>query len=153
MVTMCFVAVAAVGCAGGNAIENAVPQAAFAEPAGTPDSPQGAEITEEASAAVAVEPGLLPPEEETDPVFTGTGQVANTGRYPNLNIEPRAATAQMSDTERDILIQQMSSLNAAHGNGQISEAEYRRRVAELRRLAETHSGETIERIEKPAPTQ
>ncbi|MFZ2101958.1 MAG: hypothetical protein WAU86_15470 [Oricola sp.] len=126
-----FNALALAGCAGGNAIDRAVPQAAVANtaaPVQTPEDP----------AAFA----------ETDPVFAGSGRATLTGVYPNINSEPRAATQQLTDAERDALVAQMQALADAHAKGTVSTAEYQRRLAALRDLAATHSSETIAKIEE-----
>ncbi len=111
------------GCAGGNAIDEAVPQAAF-----------GAS-------------GPQPAAANSDPLFTSSGQAAQTGTYPNINREPRGAVPQMSDAQRDALVAQMQALAQAHSRGLVSTAEYRRRLAELRQLGATHSDATIKIIE------
>jgi hypothetical protein len=160
-VTMLLVA----GCAGGNAIDRAVPEAAFAEsstplpspvePGSEPVGTNTADPNENAALQTVAEEtqSVLPPEQEYDPVFSGTGQVANTGEYPNLGLEPRGATTQMSDAQRNALLQQMRTLSISQQKGRISPAQYRRKVAELRRLAATHSSSTIRKIEEEAEPQ
>jgi hypothetical protein len=130
------------GCAGGNAIDRAVPQAAFAEtsvPLPAPAVREGAAPDETQPAAEA-----LPP----DPTFEGSGQASLTGAYPNINVEPHGAVEQLSDTERDGLVLQMQALAEAHAQGNVSNAEYQRRLEQLRLLAATHSQNTIESIEE-----
>jgi hypothetical protein len=54
---------------------------------------------------------------------------------------------QMSDGVRDALLTRMQALSQAHSQGLVSPAEYKRRLAELRRLGATHSDATIKIIE------
>jgi len=126
------------GCAGGNAIDEAVPQAAFGE--------AGAPVPAERPGAQAAVPGAKPAP-EPDPVFSGSGQAARTGSYPNINVEPRGAAPQMTDAGRNALLAQMQALAAARSQGLVSAAEYQRRLAELRTLGATHSDATIKIIE------
>jgi hypothetical protein len=124
------------GCAGGNAIDRAVPQAAFAE-------------TSVPLPAPAVREGAAPDEAQPpDPTFEGSGRALLTGAYPNINVEPHGAVEQLSDTERDGLVLQMQALAEAHAQGNVSNAEYQRRLEQLRLLAATHSQNTIESIEE-----
>ena len=59
----------------------------------------------------------------------------------------------MTDEKRDALLEQMQALSVAQQRGRMSTAEYQRRVAALRRLANTHSADTIEKIEENAASQ
>ncbi|MAS04890.1 MAG: hypothetical protein CL534_09425 [Ahrensia sp.] len=125
------------GCAGGNAIDEAVPQAAFGDAdAPVPPARPGAE----AAAATAPEPA-------PDPLFSSSGQAALNGAYPNINNEPRGAAPQMTDAGRDALLAKMQALAAARSQGLVSAAEYQRRLAELRTIGATHSDATIKIIE------
>ena len=54
----------------------------------------------------------------------------------------------MSDAQRNALLAEMQALAQAHSRGQVSTAEYNRRLALLRRLAATHSQEAIRKIEE-----
>lgn len=131
------------GCAGGNAIDEAVPQAAFGD-AGAPVPAQRPSL----EAAVVPAPKPAPQAAAApDPLFAGSGQATQTHTYPNINREPRGAAPQMSDAERDMLLTQMQALGQAHAQGLVSSAEYRRRLAELRKLGATHSDATIKIIE------
>jgi uncharacterized membrane protein len=130
------------GCAGGNAIDRAVPQAAFSQtpaPLPPPVASEGTASGEEQALAEA-----LPP----DPLFEGSGQATLTGDYPNINIEPRGAAEQLTDAERDDLVLRMQALAEARAQGNVSNAEYERRLAQLRLLAATHSQNAIEGIEE-----
>lgn len=136
-----FNILALAGCAGGNAIDRAVPQAAFSEsaaPLPSPATPEGAA----AEAQAPAEP--LPP----DPLFESSGQATLTGDYPNINIEPHGAAAQLTDAQRDELVLQMQALAEARAQGNVSTAEYERKLAQLRLLAETHSQNAIDSIEE-----
>jgi hypothetical protein len=75
----------------------------------------------------------------------------NTGTYPNLNIKPTIATAQLSQAERDAAVSSLkgaSAGQAASGSG----AGMTANEAELRRLGATHSDETLKEICAPRPT-
>lgn len=125
------------GCAGRNAIDEAVPPAAFGET----DAPA-------TSLASLEQPRAPIPGVDPDPAFAGSGQAVTTNTYPNINREPQAAVPQLTDAERDALLAEMQQLAVAHSKGIVSQADYRRRLAELRNLAATHSQATIKIIEK-----
>ena len=122
------------GCAGGNAIDRAVPQAAFAD-ANAPVPPERP-IADDAAIS------------DADPVFSGSARVAETGTFPNINEEPHGATAQLTDVQRDALVAEMQALAETHARGGITAAEYQRRLEQLRRLAATHSEDAIKKIEE-----
>jgi len=63
-------------------------------------------------------------------------QRRDTGTYPSFSAPITAAGSQMGDDEASKMESNLSRLGAARRNGQISEAEYKRRVAELRALGE-----------------
>ena len=67
---------------------------------------------------------------------TAVSQKRNTGTYPTFAQPLTAAGTQMGEDEASTMEANLSRLGAARKNGQISEAEYNRRVAELRALAE-----------------
>lgn len=137
-----FNILALAGCAGGNAIDRAVPQAAFPQggaplpPPAEPGAVDGDGTQETAKA--------LPP----DPLFESSGQATLSGDYPNINVEPHGSVAQLTDAERDELVLQMQALAEAHAQGNVSSAEYQRRLAQLKLLAATHSQNTLESIEE-----
>lgn len=138
------------GCAGGNAIDEAVPPAAFGDlgppvPAQRPGTETEAEAT--TPDAVAPDTAAAPPAAPRDTLFSGSGQAANTGAYPNINNEPRGAAPQLTDEQRANLLAEMQALAVAQSKGLVSRAEYQRRLAALRRLAATHSDEAIRTIE------
>ncbi len=66
----------------------------------------------------------------------------NTGTYPSLSAPLTAANTQMSDQEAADMQAKLSGLAHARKSGNISEAEYRRRVEEMRRLAREHGTHT-----------
>ncbi|MDH7800903.1 MULTISPECIES: hypothetical protein [unclassified Rhizobium] len=73
-------------------------------------------------------------------------QRRDTGTYPSFSAPMTAAGSQMGDDEASKMESNLSRLGAARRNGQISEAEYKRRVAELRALAENQKP-----VATPAP--
>jgi hypothetical protein len=144
----------AAGCAGGNAIDRGVPQAAFIDdsapfppPAQPPDAITTPATANEAASAPAPS-GTEAAEVPEDPLFTGSGQASTTGNYPNINATPHGATSQLSDSQAAALKDQMAALAKAQDEGRVSPAQYSRRLAELRRLAATRSEEVIKQIEQ-----
>lgn len=63
-------------------------------------------------------------------------QKRGTGTYPTFAKPMTAALPQMENEEADSMETTMTRLGAARRKGQISEAEYKRKVAELRSLYE-----------------
>lgn len=76
----------------------------------------------------------------TDAPAPATGPVTRrqTGIYPTFAGQLTAANSQIGDEEAVGSEAQLSALAAAKENGSVSEAEYQRRLAELRRLAAEH---------------
>ncbi|MFC0478827.1 hypothetical protein ACFFHG_02165 [Gellertiella hungarica] len=79
------------------------------------------------------------------PVVTGAQPVAdvkpvmaNSGTYPTFGQPMTAANKQMEDSEATRLQAQMSALTASRNAGTVTEAEYQKQLAELRKLAATH---------------
>ncbi|SMC65110.1 hypothetical protein [Rhizobium sp. RU36D] len=70
-----------------------------------------------------------------------TGPV-NTGRYPTFGGPLTAANVQMENTDAAKIEARMTALSAARRSGSVTEAEYQRRLAELRRLASEHGAAT-----------
>jgi hypothetical protein len=60
----------------------------------------------------------------------------DTGSYPLLGEPLQAATTQMSDAEAAAQGSKLQALAAAHKAGTVSEAEYNRKVAEMRKLGQ-----------------
>ena len=69
-----------------------------------------------------------------------------TGKYPGFSGPLRAASVQMSDDDAAKIQQRMAGLSRKRKSGTISEAEYKVRVDELRKLAAEHGIETIKEI-------
>ncbi|MCX8997591.1 hypothetical protein NOF55_10780 [Rhizobiaceae bacterium BDR2-2] len=69
-----------------------------------------------------------------------------TGYYPGFAEPLTSAALQMTNEEAATQQQQLSALGAARRRGAISEAEYRRRQEELRRLATQHGEDTLNQI-------
>lgn len=65
----------------------------------------------------------------------------DTGTYPTFDRQLTAANTQIGDDEAASTEAQLTALGRARANGQVSEAEYRSRLAELRRLAAEHGAE------------
>ncbi|KQQ46865.1 hypothetical protein ASF69_06750 [Rhizobium sp. Leaf311] len=62
-------------------------------------------------------------------------QKRDTGTYPTFATPMTAALPQMENDEANTMETSMTRLGNARSKGQISEAEYKRRVAELRALS------------------
>lgn len=69
-----------------------------------------------------------------------------TGYYPGFSQPLTSANLQMTDEEAAAQQSRLSALGAARRAGTISEAEYKRREAELRRLAAQHGQDTLSEI-------
>ncbi len=68
--------------------------------------------------------------------------------FPSVYRPLYAATTQMSGEEAQSQQQALSGLAARRASGAISEAEYRRRVAEMRALGANHGAETLSEMNK-----
>lgn len=75
-------------------------------------------------------------DEARDPQTPAIGKSADG--YPDFSQPLTAASVQMSDEEAVALQAKLSALASARKAGTISEAEYQRRVEELRKLAAEH---------------
>lgn len=69
-----------------------------------------------------------------------------TGTYPTFAKPLTAANVQMSDNEASTIEGKMKALAAEKHAGNVSEAEYKRRIEELRKLAQQHGQETLSEI-------
>lgn len=69
------------------------------------------------------------------PVSSAALQKRDTGTYPTFDKPMTAAMPQMEENESTTMEQNLTALGAARRRGQITEADYNRRVAELRKLA------------------
>lgn len=63
------------------------------------------------------------------------GQIKTADGYPSFATPLTAASAQMTNEDANALGAKLSALSRARQSGAVSEAEYQRRVAELRKLA------------------
>lgn len=70
------------------------------------------------------------------------------GGYPDFSQPLTAANTQMSNEDAASLQQRMTALGAARRAGAVSEAEYQRRLAELRKLALEHGADAQAQIAK-----
>jgi hypothetical protein len=68
----------------------------------------------------------------------GPVTLRKSGTYPTFDRQLTAANVQISDEEAAGSEGRLAALGRARRSGAISEAEYRRRVAELRKLAAEH---------------
>ncbi|MCD2184526.1 SHOCT domain-containing protein [Rhizobium sp. TRM96647] len=83
---------------------------------------------------------------------TTNAQAVNPGAdrsttYPDITARVQAATAQMSDEEAAKISARVSGLGAQRRAGTISEAEYRRQMAEMDALAQNHGADTLNEIQ------
>jgi hypothetical protein len=67
--------------------------------------------------------------------------------YPVIEGKLPAASAQMSNEEAASQEARLTALGAARSSGKISEAEYQRRLQELRLLAANHGTDTLKEIQ------
>lgn len=100
---------------------------------------------------------IVKPAKGTPVVETSTQQYYKDG-YPSFNAPPTAANVQINDQQAGDLVKQLTALGSQRKAGTVSEAEYQRRVAEMRKLAAEHGQDTLQEIQKeggtqPAPTQ
>lgn len=72
--------------------------------------------------------------------------VTSPDGYPTFAEPLTAANTQMSDEDAAALERQLSALAVSRRAGAISEAEYRRRLSELRGLADGHGAEAAATI-------
>jgi hypothetical protein len=68
--------------------------------------------------------------------------------FPTFNNPPTAANVQISNDQATDLQKQLTALGAAHKSGAISQAEYDKRVAEMRKLAAEHGQDTLDQIKQ-----
>ncbi|OCJ12228.1 hypothetical protein A6U86_04135 [Rhizobium sp. AC27/96] len=73
--------------------------------------------------------------------------------YPSFNAPPTAANVQINDQQAGDLVKQLTALGAQCKAGTISEAEYQKRVAEMRKLAAEHGQDTLQEIQKESSAQ
>ncbi|ASY62860.1 hypothetical protein SJ05684_c14060 [Sinorhizobium sojae CCBAU 05684] len=80
-------------------------------------------------------------------VLAGCNSTTDLQSYPSVYGQRPAATGQMTDEEALNQEERLTALAAQRNSGSISEAEYQRRLKELRALAEQHGAETLKQIE------
>lgn len=83
-----------------------------------------------------------PPVDDMVPNLT----MRNTGTFPNINEERAPSLRQFTPEERESLSAYMEELSALHQGGQLSTAQYERRLAYLQNLARTHSRDALRQI-------
>ena len=84
---------------------------------------------------------------------TRTDSTVNAGAnradvYPDITAVVTAETQQMSDEEAASYSARLTALSSRRRSGAISEAEYRRKLAELQALRDGHGKATLSEIEK-----
>jgi len=82
---------------------------------------------------------------------TETASTAGANRadvYPDITAIVSAETQQMSDEEAASYSARLTALANRRRSGAISEAEYRRQLAELQALRDSHGQTTLSQIEK-----
>ncbi|MDC7261959.1 SHOCT domain-containing protein [Shinella sp. HY16] len=84
---------------------------------------------------------------------TGSTATVNAGAnradvYPDITAIVSAETQQMSDEEAASYSARLTALSSRRRSGAISEAEYRRKLAELQALRDGHGKATLSEIEK-----
>lgn len=124
-------------------IDDAVPVAATTttQPAATPAGDPAAVATGQPAAA---ELAVTEPLALESPAASSSGP-RDTGRYPNLNVTPPAAASILTPEETAAKTAEITAardaLAAKGGTAPVDEQ------ARLRKLAETHAGDTLKQIE------
>ncbi|MDL2398530.1 hypothetical protein [Rhizobium mayense] len=85
------------------------------------------------------------------PVDEGNTQQHYKDGYPSFNAPPTAANVQINDQQAADLVKQLTALGTQRKDGTISEAEYQKRVAEMRKLAAEHGQDTLSQIHQESP--
>ncbi|MCA1494622.1 hypothetical protein [Sinorhizobium alkalisoli] len=80
-------------------------------------------------------------------VLAGCNSTADLQSYPSVYGQKPAAMGQMTDEEALNQQERLTALAAQRRSGSISEAEYQRRLKEMRALAEQHGADTLKQIE------
>lgn len=104
----------------------------------TPAERQAAEARKAAPKAVVVK--------SQSGARVGGGLPRSADGYPTFDGPLTAANVQMSNDQAKAMQAQMDALAARRHSGAISEAEYQRRVGEMRKLAATHGSDTLSEI-------
>ena len=74
-------------------------------------------------------------------------RIAQDGRYPVVGLDREAAMAQMSPAQAQALKREFSQYRGGAKARGTTDAEYRRRLAELRQTAQTHAQDAESEIE------
>ena len=82
------------------------------------------------------------------PAESGEKGPRNTGAYPDFSRPLTSANLQMTDEEATGQQAKLTALASARKAGTISEAEYRRQLAEMQALRDGHGQATLSEIEK-----
>ena len=82
-----------------------------------------------------------------DNSFVEEGALRNDA-FPTFEKTPQAATAQLTDEEKQALLNEMSALKAAQRSGGASSAAYAARYRELQNIANSHGIDTKKQIEQ-----
>lgn len=80
-------------------------------------------------------------------MLAGCSSTADLDSYPTVYGQRTAATEQMTSDEAASMQERLTALASQRSSGSISEAEYQRRLKELRSLAEQHGADTLKQIE------
>ncbi|MDE1993686.1 MAG: SHOCT domain-containing protein, partial [Rhizobiaceae bacterium] len=98
--------------------------------------------------------------EEGKPVDQGSTQQHYKDGYPSFNGPLTAANVQINDQQASDIGKQLTALGNQRASGAISEAEYQKRVADMRKLAAEHGQDTLTQIHQqsqapadPTPAQ
>jgi hypothetical protein len=83
----------------------------------------------------------------TETASTVNAGANRSGVYPDITAIVSAETQQMSDEEAASSSARLSALSSRRRSGAISEAEYRRQVAEMQALRDGHGKETLSEIQ------
>ncbi|PZM11197.1 hypothetical protein [Rhizobium tubonense] len=78
----------------------------------------------------------------------GTGAAISKDGFPDFNTPLTAANVQINDTQATDIRSQLTALGAQRQTGAISQAEYDRKVIEMRKLAANHGQDTLSEIQK-----
>lgn len=86
-------------------------------------------------------------QEVRDNSFVEQGALRNDD-FPTFEQTPRAATAQLTEEEKQALLAELNALKAAQQRGGSSAAAYNSRYRELQSIARTHGVDTQNEIEQ-----
>ncbi|MBO6639909.1 MAG: hypothetical protein JJ920_18865 [Roseitalea sp.] len=92
------------------------------------------------------DPSIPAAQQPLVPVASSGGPV-DRGVFPNVNNEPAPAPNQITEAERAAMMAEMQALQAELDAGRVPTEDSQARLAELQRLAATHSDEVLRRIE------